>query len=116
MMTSRHKKVGPAVPIHIYAHCGLHARHAVKTWAICTRRAGKLSKARSRLYRSQILQVNTHVKAVAEISTIHSFAPLGIEVEKKTEKPPRGPKKTTTKKGGNKKRDNRKSRKQKKNY
>ena len=32
------------------------------TWAICTRRAGKLCKARSLLYRSQILQVNTHVK------------------------------------------------------
>ena len=29
-----------------------------------------------RLYRSQILQVNTHVKALAEIYTIHSFAPL----------------------------------------
>ena len=28
------------------------------TWGICTRRAGKLYKARSRLYRSQILQVN----------------------------------------------------------
>ena len=29
------------------------------TWGICTRRAGKLYKARSRLYRSQFLQVNT---------------------------------------------------------
>ena len=29
------------------------------TWAICTRRAGKLHKARCRLYRSKILQVNT---------------------------------------------------------
>ena len=30
-----------------------------KQATICTRRAGKLYKARSRLYRSQILQVNT---------------------------------------------------------
>ena len=30
------------------------------TWGICTRRAGKLYKARSRRYRSQILRVNTH--------------------------------------------------------
>ena len=29
------------------------------TWGICTRRAGKLYKAQSRLYRSHILQVNT---------------------------------------------------------
>ena len=29
------------------------------TWGICTRRAGTLYKARSRLYRSQFLQVNT---------------------------------------------------------
>ena len=51
------------------------------TWAICnnnnsTRRAGKLYKARSRLYRSQILQVDTHVKALAGIYTMHSFAPF----------------------------------------
>ena len=46
------------------------------TWGICTRRAGKLYKARSRLYRSQILQVNTLWKALAEIYTMHSFAPL----------------------------------------
>ena len=46
------------------------------TWGICTRRAGKLYKARSRLYRSQILQVNTRWKALAEIYTMHSFAPL----------------------------------------
>ena len=29
-----------------------------RTWGICTRRAGTLERARSRLYRSQILQVN----------------------------------------------------------
>ena len=32
--------------------------------------------ARSRLYRSQNLQVNTRWKALAEIYTMHSFAPL----------------------------------------
>ena len=41
-----------------------------------TRRAGKLYKARSRLYRSQILQVNTRWKALAEIYTMPSFAQL----------------------------------------
>ena len=46
------------------------------TWGICTRRAGKLERARSRLYRSQILQVNMRLKALAEIYTMHSFAPL----------------------------------------
>ena len=37
---------------------------------------GKLYSARSRLYRSQILQVNMRLKALAEICTMHSFAPL----------------------------------------
>ena len=32
--------------------------------------------ARSRLYRSRFLQVNTRWKALAEIYTMHSFAPL----------------------------------------
>ena len=36
----------------------------------------KLHEARSRLYLNQILQVNTHVKALGEIYTIHSFAPF----------------------------------------
>ena len=36
----------------------------------------KINWARSRLYRSQILQVNTRWKALAEIYTMHSFAPL----------------------------------------
>ena len=33
-------------------------------------------RARSRLYRSQILQVNTRWEALAEIYTMHSFAPF----------------------------------------
>ena len=49
---------------------------AKRTWAICTRRASKLCKARSRLYRSQILQVKNCWKALAEIYTTHSFAPF----------------------------------------
>ena len=36
----------------------------------------KIKSARSRLYRSRILQVNTRWKALAEIYTMHSFAPL----------------------------------------
>ena len=37
---------------------------------------GKLWRARSRLYRSEILQVNIRWKALAEIYTMHSFAPF----------------------------------------
>ena len=48
----------------------------MRTWGICTRRAGKLYKARSRLYRRRFLQVNTRWKALAEIYTMHSFAPF----------------------------------------
>ena len=36
--------------------------------------SGKLDRARSRLYRSQILQENMRLKALAEIYTMHSFA------------------------------------------
>ena len=39
-------------------------------------RTYELIRARSRLNRSQILQVNTRWKALAEIYTMHSFAPL----------------------------------------
>ena len=36
----------------------------------------EINQARSRLYRSQILQENTRWKALAEIYTMHSFAPF----------------------------------------
>ena len=39
-------------------------------------RTFELFRARSRLYRSQILQVNTRWKTLAEIYTKHSFAPF----------------------------------------
>ena len=39
-------------------------------------RTYELIRARSRRYRSQILQVNTRWKALAEIYTMHSFAPF----------------------------------------
>ena len=38
--------------------------------------SGKLQRARSRLYRSQILQESMRLKALAEIYTMHSFAQL----------------------------------------
>merc|ERR1712078_789768 len=41
--------------------------------------------ARSRLYRSQILQVNTRWKALAEIYTMHSFAPFWNRIPKNEE-------------------------------
>ena len=37
---------------------------------------GKLYRARSRLYRKEILQVNLRLKALAEIYTMRSFALL----------------------------------------
>ena len=46
------------------------------TWGICTRRADKLERARSRLYRSEILQENMRWKALAEIYKMLSFAQL----------------------------------------
>ena len=42
----------------------------------CIARSGRLDRARSRLYQSQNLQVNTRWKALAEIYTMHSFAPF----------------------------------------
>ena len=56
-----------------------------KVGAISTRRAGKLYKARSRLYRNQILQVNTRWKALAEIYTMRSLAPLWNRIPKNEE-------------------------------
>ena len=41
-----------------------------------TARSGKLCRARSRLFRSQISEVNMRLKALAEIYTMHSFALL----------------------------------------
>ena len=37
---------------------------------------GKLYRARSRLYRNEMLQVNMRLKALAEVYTMHSFAPV----------------------------------------
>ena len=48
-----------------------------RTWGICTRRAGKRYN-HSRLYRSQILQATTLVKALTEICTMDSFAPFVV--------------------------------------
>ena len=57
-------------------HSRLEVVKSIWTWAICTRRARKFYKARSPLYRSQILQENIRWKALAEIYTMHSFAPF----------------------------------------
>ena len=42
----------------------------------------KLRGARSRLYRRRFLQVNTSWKALAEIYTMHSFAPFWNRIPK----------------------------------
>ena len=45
-------------------------------------RTFELFRARSRLYRSQILQLNICWKALAEIYTMHSFAPFWNRIPK----------------------------------
>ena len=75
--------------LHLHQGCPQHSLEVncslFFTWGICARRAGKLYKARSRLYRSQILQVNTRRKALAEIYTMHSFAPFWNRIPKNEE-------------------------------
>ena len=44
----------------------------LRTWTICTQRAGKLYRARSRLYRSQILQVNGKYSCESSRRDLHS--------------------------------------------
>ena len=46
------------------------------SWLLHCEGSGKLDRARSRLYRGQILQENMRLKALAEIYTMHSFAQL----------------------------------------
>ena len=48
----------------------------------------ELQTARYRLYRSQILQQNMRWKALAEIYTMHSFAPFWNPLAKNGEKGP----------------------------
>ena len=43
----------------VVLQANVHRLQQVTTWGIFTRRAGKLYKTRSRLYRSQISQINT---------------------------------------------------------
>ena len=50
---------------------GIH-REKLDPWVV--EKLKKLNQARSRLYRNQILQENTRLKALAEIYTMHSFA------------------------------------------
>ena len=50
--------------------CGARARRGRRPRAA---RSGKLDRARSRLYRSQNLQVNMRLKALAEIYIKHYF-------------------------------------------
>ena len=46
---------------------------------------GRLQRARSRLYRNEILQVNMRLKALAEVYTVHSFAPFWNRIPKNEE-------------------------------
>ena len=57
------------------AVAGWHGFRLAPAWSSG---CGKVYRARSRLYRNEILQVNTLGKALAEICTMHSFAPFSI--------------------------------------
>ena len=59
-------------PAHVNADAS--ALSKLNSWRLL--KLIKIKSARSRLYRSQILQVNTCWKALAEIYTMHSFAPF----------------------------------------
>ena len=56
------------------------ARYGAAAWKVPGKPpstgCGKLYKARSRLYRNEILQVNMRLKALVEIYTMHCFALL----------------------------------------
>ena len=60
----------------------------------------KLYRARSLLYRRQILQEKMRWKALAEIYTMASFAPFGVEMEKTPENHPVDPKNQQRKRWG----------------
>ena len=72
----RRETVEQRLACEAHTHFLVRRSRPHRTWGICTRRAGKLNKARYRLYRSQILQENMSWKALAEIYTMHSFAPF----------------------------------------
>ena len=61
------------------------------TWRICTRRAGKLYKARSRLYRSQFLQLNSKYLLESSRRDLHNAllcTVFGIQIRKAGKKEP----------------------------
>ena len=61
----------------VYGSCLVLVRAAATiTTTSAVTGSDKLQRARSRLYRSQILQVNMRLKALVEIYTMHSFAQL----------------------------------------
>ena len=64
----RHERRWPPTALRSGVDTGCIAAHR--------RTADSVQRARSRLYRSQILQVNMRLKALAEIYTMHSFAQL----------------------------------------
>ena len=84
---SHHEDAGYETDEHLLFNVLLSAQDGSTSWAANKRfeisklkfkfpraRTHELIRARSRLYRSQILQVNTLWKALDEIYTMHSFA------------------------------------------
>ena len=78
ILSNRAKIFGPLREVRLQAPLPVvaHNQKVVVGSVCCWRGARKLYKARSPLYRSQSLQPNIRWKRLAEIYTIHAFAPL----------------------------------------
>ena len=83
LRSGRDGGVGPG-PGHEVLEQDAVLPHLLASHSCCRlhRRSGKLYRARSRLYRGQILQVNMRLKALAEIYAMHSFAPFWNRIPK----------------------------------
>ena len=73
-LLSSHPRFQGLRPHHWALRADASALSKLNSWRLL--KLIKIKSARSRLYRSRFLQVNTRWKALAEIYTMHSFAPL----------------------------------------
>ena len=72
---------GGGVPVQAPVHRRDRARGVASGVADCrTEGSGNLYRDRSRLYRSESLQENMRWKALAEMYTMHSFAPFSKRI------------------------------------
>ena len=79
-LMARHASLSEANAFFVqYLHAATHVNRSLvvvtiveTTWGICTRRAGKLYRARSRLYRSQLLQVDSNYLCESSRRDLHN--------------------------------------------